>query len=68
MVRLKHRKILFLALIALMAGGTMAVYSQSQADFVAKTIAVVAVQQVATVVIFLACFGWDLFRSGPSRP
>jgi hypothetical protein len=67
MVRLKYRKILFLILIALMAGSSMAAYSQSQADFVTKTIAVVMVQQVATVVIFLACFGWDLVHSRPSR-
>jgi hypothetical protein len=67
MLRLKHRKILFLILIALMAGSSMAAYSQSQADFLSKTILVVMGQQVATLIIFLACFGWDLGRFSRSR-
>ncbi|MBF2077081.1 MAG: hypothetical protein IGR76_00795 [Synechococcales cyanobacterium T60_A2020_003] len=67
MIRLKYRKILFLVLIALMTGVTMAAYSQSHAGFLTKTFAVVMVQQVATVVLFLVCFGWDLGRSRPSR-
>ncbi len=67
MIRLKYRKLLFLVLIALLTGGTMAVYSQSQAGFLTKTIAVVMVQQAATVILFLACFGWDLGRSRSSE-
>lgn len=65
-MRLKYRKVLFLVLIALMTGGTMAAYSQSHADFLTKTVAVVMVQQVATVILFLVCFGWELGRSRPS--
>lgn len=61
MLKLKYRKAIFLILIALLAGGSMAVYSESQANFFLKTIELVAFQQIATIVIFLSCFGWDLF-------
>jgi hypothetical protein len=62
MLKLKYRRIVFLILIALLAGGSMTVYSQSQANFWIKTIELVAFQQIATVVIYLSCFGWDLIR------
>lgn len=41
----------------------MAVYSTSSANFWLKTVEVVIFQQVATVVIFLSCFGWDLLKA-----
>lgn len=63
MLRLRIRKIIFLFLIAAMAGGSMAVYSTSSANFWFKTIEVVLFQQMATVVIFLSCFGWDLLKA-----
>ncbi|WP_416665822.1 hypothetical protein [Egbenema bharatensis] len=62
MLKLKYRRIVFLILIALLAGGSMSVYSQSEANFWIKTIELVAFQQIATVVIYLSCFGWDLIR------
>ncbi|MGP1386212.1 MAG: hypothetical protein ACTS2F_21815 [Thainema sp.] len=63
MLRLKHRKIIFLFLIATMAGGSMAAYSASSANFWLKTVEVVIFQQMATAVIFLSCFGWDLLKA-----
>lgn len=63
MLKLKHRKIIFLLLIASMAGGSMAAYSGSSASFWLKTVEVVVFQQMATVVIFLSCFGWDLLKA-----
>jgi uncharacterized membrane protein len=63
MLKFKHRKLIFLVLLGLMAGSTMSVYSASEANFLIKTVTVVVLQQVATVVIFLGCFGVDLMRS-----
>lgn len=63
MLKLKYRKIIFLILIAILAGGSMATYSQSETNFFLKTIELVMFQQVATIVIYLTCFGWDLLRS-----
>lgn len=63
MLKLKYRKIIFLILIAILAGGSMATYSQSETNFWLKTIELVMFQQVATIVIYLTCFGWDLLRS-----
>ncbi|MGB3513210.1 MAG: hypothetical protein WBA93_29155 [Microcoleaceae cyanobacterium] len=50
-------------LIAILAGGSMATYSQSETNFLLKTIELVMFQQVATIVIYLTCFGWDILRS-----
>jgi predicted membrane protein len=65
MIKLKHRKLIFLILIALLAGGSMAAYAESEANFFLKTIELIFFQQVATVVLYLGCFGWDLL---PIRP
>lgn len=62
MLKLKYRKAIFLILIALLAGGSMAIYSQSQSNFWLKTIELITFQQIATIVIYLSCFGWDLVR------
>ena len=61
MIKLKHRKIIFLILIAILAGGSMAAYSQSEVNFFIKTIQLVLFQQMMTVIIYLTCFGEDLF-------
>ncbi|HEY9640095.1 MAG TPA: hypothetical protein V6C57_06400 [Coleofasciculaceae cyanobacterium] len=61
-MKLKHRKITFLILIALLAGSSMAVYAESEANFFLKTIGLVFFQQAATVVLYLSCFGWDLIH------
>lgn len=63
MLKLKYRKIIFLILIAILAGGSMATYSQSETNFLLKTVELVVFQQAATIVIYLSCFGWDLLRS-----
>jgi hypothetical protein len=68
-MKLKHRKTTFLILIALLAGGSMAMYAESEANFLIKTIELVFFQQAATVVIYLGCFGWDLIHMpSESRP
>lgn len=41
MIKLKYRKIIFLILIAVLAGGSMAAYSQSEVNFLRKTIQLV---------------------------
>jgi len=63
MMKFKHRRIIFLILIALLAGSSMAVYAESEAGFLVKTVGLVLFQQIATVFIYFACFGWDLIRS-----
>jgi hypothetical protein len=40
----------------------MTIYSQSEASFWIKTIELITFQQIATIVIYLSCFGWDLIR------
>ena len=62
-MQLKHRRILFWLLLAGLAGSSMAIYTTSDANFFLKTAVVLICQQVATTVIYLACFGWDLMRS-----
>jgi hypothetical protein len=61
-MKLKHRKIIFLLLIALLAGSSMAVYTESQANFWLKTIELVLVQQAAAMAIYLCCLGWDVIH------
>ena len=61
MIKLKYRKIIFLILISVLAGGSMAAYSQSEVNFLRKTIQLVFFQQFMTLVIYLTCFGQDLF-------
>ncbi|EAZ91595.1 hypothetical protein [Crocosphaera chwakensis] len=39
----------------------MAVYSQSEVNFFIKTIQLVIFQQSTTVILYLLCFGEDLF-------
>lgn len=63
MIKLKHRKALFLLLIALLAGGSMVAYAESDANFILKTVELVIFQQIATVFIYFTCFGWDLVRT-----
>lgn len=63
MLKLKYRKIIFWVLLAVLAGSSMAIYAESDANFWLKTVGVVLVQQLATVVIFMSCFGWDLGRT-----
>ncbi|MDJ0557343.1 MAG: hypothetical protein QNJ68_23420 [Microcoleaceae cyanobacterium MO_207.B10] len=41
----------------------MAVHSQPETNFLLKSIELVMFHQVAKIVIYLSCFGWDLLRS-----
>ncbi len=63
MLKFKYRKIIFLIIIAILAGGSMVAYSQSETNFWLKTVELVIFQQMATILIYLTCFGWDLLRS-----
>ncbi|MGK7920043.1 MAG: hypothetical protein AB4080_08565 [Trichodesmium sp.] len=63
MLKLKYRKIIFLILIAIMAGVSMVGYSQSDTNFWVKTIELLMFQQMATILIYITCFSWDLLRS-----
>jgi hypothetical protein len=62
MMPLKHRKIIFWVLMALLASGSMAAYSESEANFLVKTIGVIGVQQMAGSLIYVLCFGWDFLK------
>lgn len=63
MLKLKYRKIIFLILIAILAGVSMVNYSQSETNLLVKTVELVIFQQMATILIYLTCFSWDFLRS-----
>ncbi len=63
MVKFKYRKIIFLIIIAILAGGSMVGYSQSETNFWLKTVELIIFQQMAIILIYLTCFSWDLLRS-----
>ena len=62
MVSSKPKKIIFLMLIAALAGGSMVAYAQSETSFLIKTVELVVFQQFAAMAIYLICFSQDLFR------
>ena len=62
-MKLKHRKTLFMALITLAAGGSMAMYGALDGNFVTKTVQIVLLQQLVGAAIYFSCFGVDLVRS-----
>jgi hypothetical protein len=62
-MKLKHRKTLFLTLITLAAGGSMAVYGSLDGNFVSNTIQILVLQQLVGAAIYFSCFGVDLVRS-----
>jgi hypothetical protein len=62
MITLKHRKAIFWILIALLASSSMAVYSESDANFFVKTVGVVGFQQIVGGFIYFLCFGWDFLK------
>ncbi len=62
MFSINLNKPIFLILIAILAGGSMAVYSISSANFGLKTAELIAFQQLGAIIIYLSCFGRDLFR------
>ncbi|MGK7943841.1 MAG: hypothetical protein AB4058_05170 [Microcystaceae cyanobacterium] len=59
---IKPNKLIFLILIAILTGSSMAIYSTSSANFWFKTIELVACQQIAGILIYFACLGNNLFR------
>jgi len=63
MLKFKYRKIIFLIIIAILAGGSMVTYSQSETNFLLKTVELVMFQQMATILISFTCFGCDILRS-----
>jgi hypothetical protein len=56
-MKLNSRKNLFLGLMTLAAGGSMALYGTMEGDFVTKTIQIVVLQQLVGAAIYLGCFG-----------
>jgi hypothetical protein len=62
-MKLKHRKTLFLLLIALAAMGSLSAYSLLEGSFLGKTVTVVILQQLLGAAIYFACFGVELVRS-----
>jgi hypothetical protein len=64
LLKLTHRKNLFLLLMIATAGGSAALYGAMDGSFVTKTIQVVLLQQVVGAAIYFACFGVNSWRSG----
>jgi hypothetical protein len=62
-MKLKQRKSLFLVLMALTAGSSLAMYNVMEGDFLVKTIQIVVFQQLVGAAIYFSCFGVDLVRS-----
>jgi hypothetical protein len=62
-MKLKHRKSLFLVLMALTAGGSMALYGTLEGDLISKTIQIAVWQQLIGTAIYLSCFGVSQTRS-----
>jgi hypothetical protein len=54
----KSRKLIFLTLLALLAGGSCSVFSSLEMNFWLKTLGVVTFQQVGAIAIYLCCFGF----------
>jgi hypothetical protein len=63
MIPLKYRKVVFSLLLALFAGGSLAMYSTSEMNFVLKTAELLMIQQFGAAIIYLVCFGQDLLKS-----
>ncbi|MBW4417694.1 MAG: hypothetical protein KME13_00535 [Myxacorys californica WJT36-NPBG1] len=66
-MKLKSRKVIFSLLLALFAGGSLATYSASDANFLFKTVELLVIQQIGAGIIYLVCFAPDLLRSSGSR-
>jgi hypothetical protein len=62
-MKLKQRKTLFLVLMTLAAGGSMALYGNMEGDFFAKTMQIVVLQQLVGAAIYFGCFGVSQTRS-----
>jgi hypothetical protein len=62
-MKLKQRKTLFLVLMTIAAGGSMALYGNMEGDFLAKTMQIVVLQQLVGAAIYLGCFGVSQTRS-----
>jgi hypothetical protein len=61
-MKLKQRKTIFLTLMALTAGGSIAAYSTIEGDFFTKTIQLMVVPQLIGAIVYLGCFGVEQFR------
>ncbi|MCY7408376.1 MAG: hypothetical protein LH631_13660 [Alkalinema sp. CAN_BIN05] len=62
-MKLKYRKTLFLALITLAAGGSMAIYGSMEGNWISNVIQIVVLQQLIGTAIYLSCFGVSQTRS-----
>jgi len=62
-MNLKHRKYVFLGLITLVAGSSVALYGGLEGDFWAKSVQVILFQQLLGAAIYLGCFGSSQERS-----
>jgi hypothetical protein len=62
-MKLKHRKGVFLAMMTLVAGGSIALYGTMEGNFVSNMIQVALLQQLVGVAIYLGCFGVEQTRA-----
>ena len=62
-MKLKYRKTLFLTLITLAAGGSMAIYGSMEGNWLSNAIQIVVLQQLIGTAIYLGCFGVSQTRS-----
>jgi putative effector of murein hydrolase LrgA (UPF0299 family) len=61
-MKLKHRKTIFLALMTLTAGGSIAAYGAIEGDFLTKTIQLMVVPQLVGAIAYFGCFGVEPFH------
>jgi 1,4-dihydroxy-2-naphthoate octaprenyltransferase len=62
-MKFKHRKQVFLVLVALLAGVSLAFYQTSEMNWLLLTIALIPIQLGATLIIYFACFWNELLHS-----
>jgi hypothetical protein len=62
-MKLKHRKGIFLAMMTLLAGGSIALYGAMEGNFAANMIQIALLQQLAGAAIYLGCFGVEQTRA-----
>ncbi len=67
MVNSKLKRIVFLALLALLAGGSCSVYSSLEMNFFLKTIGLLGIQQLGGIIIYFSCFGIPDFNRSRSN-
>jgi hypothetical protein len=62
-MKLKHRKSLFLVMMTLVAGSSIALYGTMEGNLVSNIIQIAVLQQLVGAAIYLGCFGTGQARA-----